>query len=125
MRETKQTAFFGSFDFDLIPKVLTITAGTRYFKFNNYSAGSVLSSFLCFEAVLQPSGCHAGDSYNLNAANLSDSESGFKSRGNLTWHITPDAMVYYTYSQGFRPGRLQPEWRRRARLHARLVRPST
>jgi outer membrane receptor protein involved in Fe transport len=36
--------------------------------------------------------------------NLSDSESGFKSRGNLTWHITPDTMVYYTYSQGFRPG---------------------
>ncbi len=31
-------------------------------------------------------------------------ESGFKSRGNLTWHITPDMMLYYTYSQGFRPG---------------------
>jgi outer membrane receptor protein involved in Fe transport len=30
--------------------------------------------------------------------------SGFKSRGNLTWHVTDDAMVYYTYSQGFRPG---------------------
>ena len=58
MRETKQTAIFGSFDFDLIPKVLTITAGTRWFEFKNYSAGSVLSSFVCFEAVLQPSGCH-------------------------------------------------------------------
>ena len=23
---------------------------------------------------------------------------------NLTWHITPDVMAYYTYSQGFRPG---------------------
>ncbi len=23
---------------------------------------------------------------------------------NLTWHVTPDAMVYYTFSQGFRPG---------------------
>ena len=30
--------------------------------------------------------------------------SGFKSRGNLTWHVTQDAMVYYTFSQGFRPG---------------------
>ena len=29
---------------------------------------------------------------------------GFKSRANLTWHITPDIMAYYTYSQGFRPG---------------------
>src|SRR6266436_1795409 len=26
------------------------------------------------------------------------------SRGNLPWHITPDAMLYYTYSQGYRPG---------------------
>ena len=36
--------------------------------------------------------------------NLNKSESGFKSRANLTWHITPDIMAYYTYSQGFRPG---------------------
>ena len=30
--------------------------------------------------------------------------SGFKSRGNVTWHITSDMMAYYTFSQGFRPG---------------------
>jgi outer membrane receptor protein involved in Fe transport len=48
-------------------------------------------------------GC-LNDNYNLNAQNLRDTESGFKSRGNLTWHILPDLMVYYTYSQGFRPG---------------------
>ncbi len=33
MRETKQTAFFLSVDYDIIPKVLTITAGTRHFRF--------------------------------------------------------------------------------------------
>jgi iron complex outermembrane receptor protein len=107
LRETKQTAFFASVDFDLIPKVLTFTAGTRHFLFQNSMAGSVLSSFGCFEAGLPPGGCHAGPggpSYNLNAENLRDSESGWKSRGNLTWHVTPDAMVYYTFSQGFRPG---------------------
>ena len=104
-RETRQLAFFGSFDYDLIPKTLTLTAGTRYFKFNNYEAGSVSASFGCFEAPLTPTGCHNPlYSYNLNAAGLEDTESGFKSRGNLTWHITPDAMVYYTFSQGFRPG---------------------
>lgn len=104
VRTTKQTAFFASVDFDLIPKVLTVTAGTRHFKFDNSSAGSVLSSFLCFEGGVPPDGCHAGDSYNLNAQHLKNSESGFKSRGNITWHITPDTMVYYTFSQGFRPG---------------------
>jgi iron complex outermembrane receptor protein len=36
--------------------------------------------------------------------NLNKGDHGFKSRGNLTWHITPDIMAYYTFSQGFRPG---------------------
>ena len=108
LRETKQLAEFLSVDFDLIPKVLTLTAGTRHFRFDNSMAGSVLSSFGCFEGGAPP--CQPLDpfslpySYNLNAQNLKDSESGWKSRGNLTWHITPDVMVYYTFSQGFRPG---------------------
>ncbi|TLY53863.1 MAG: TonB-dependent receptor, partial [Gammaproteobacteria bacterium] len=102
VRETKQTAFFASVDVDLIPKVLTATLGTRHFRFDNSMAGSVLSSFGCFEAGLPP--CLSSFSFNLNAQNLSDTESGYKSRGNLTWHITPDVMVYYTFSQGFRPG---------------------
>jgi outer membrane receptor protein involved in Fe transport len=104
-RETKQTAFFVSTDLDLIPKVLTLTLGTRHFRFDNSEEGSVLSSFGCFEAGTPATGCHSPlYSYNLNADNLRDSESGFKNRGNLSWHITPDAMVYYTFSQGFRPG---------------------
>jgi iron complex outermembrane recepter protein len=104
VRQTRQTAFFVSLDYDLIPKVLTLTLGTRHFLFENFSAGSVLSSFDCFEAGAPATGCHAGYSYNLNADNLRNTESGTKSRGNLTWHITPDVMVYYTFSQGFRPG---------------------
>ena len=107
LRETKQTAFFASADFDLIPKVLTVTLGTRHFLFENSYVGNVTSSFGCFEAgaLPTPTGCHdPAYSYNLNAANLADSETGFRSRGNLSWHITPDVMVYYTFSQGFRPG---------------------
>jgi iron complex outermembrane recepter protein len=105
VRDTKQTAFFLSVDFDLIPKVLTATLGTRHYQFKNTLAGSVLASFGCFEAVVSAGGCHdPAYSHDLNAANLADTESGFKSRANLTWHVTPDVMVYYTYSQGFRPG---------------------
>jgi iron complex outermembrane receptor protein len=104
VRDTKQTAFFASFDFDLIPKVLTVTAGTRHFRFENSMAGSVLSSFGCFEAGLPVGGCASASSFNLNAQNLNDTESGWRSRANLTWHIIPDVMVYYTFSQGFRPG---------------------
>jgi iron complex outermembrane recepter protein len=103
VRETKQTAFFASVDYDLIPKVLTATLGTRHFRFENSSEGSVSGSFTCFEGGAPATGCIT-DTYNLNSQNLRDTESGYKSRGNLTWHVTPDVMVYYTYSQGFRPG---------------------
>jgi outer membrane receptor protein involved in Fe transport len=41
---------------------------------------------------------------NLDALHLNKSYVGFKSRGNLTWHVTDDALLYYTWSQGFRPG---------------------
>ncbi len=104
-RETKQLAFFVSADYDIIPKVLTATVGTRHFRFDNSSGGSVLSSFGCFEAGTPAGGCHnPAYSYNLNTQGLSDTESGWKSRANLTWHLTRDAMLYYTWSQGFRPG---------------------
>jgi len=108
VRETKQLAFFASVDYDIIPKVLTVTAGTRHFKFDNSSKGSVTGSFGCFEGGVPDTGCHvlepAPFAFNLDAAHLKDSESGWKSRGNITWHVTPDVMVYYTFSQGFRPG---------------------
>jgi len=103
VRDTKQTAFFVSVDFDLIPKVLTATLGTRHFLFENSLVGSVSGSFFCYEQGAPATGC-LGTNFNLNAQNLRDTESGTKSRGNLTWHITPDVMVYYTFSQGFRPG---------------------
>ena len=41
---------------------------------------------------------------NLGAENLSHLYTGFKSRANLSWKVTPDVLVYYTWSQGFRPG---------------------
>ena len=103
-RETKQTAFFASIDVDLIPKILTLTVGTRHFSFENSYKGSVMSSFGCYEAGTPPGGCTSYASYNLDAQDLQGKESGFKSRANLTWHFMPDAMVYYTFSQGFRPG---------------------
>jgi iron complex outermembrane receptor protein len=103
VRETRQLAFFASVDFDIIPKVLTVTGGTRHFRFQNSSAGSVTGSFGCFEQGVPAGGCLI-DNFDLNTQNLRDTESGFKSRGNITWHVTPDTMVYYTFSQGFRPG---------------------
>ena len=105
-RETKQTAFFASFDYDLVPKTLTLTVGTRHFKFDNSYVGSVGGSFGCYEGGVVATGCvnYPTFAYNLDSQGLHGTESGWKSRANLTWHFTPDAMVYYTFSQGFRPG---------------------
>jgi outer membrane receptor protein involved in Fe transport len=35
---------------------------------------------------------------------LNQKFSGFKSRANLSWKVLPDILVYYTWSQGYRPG---------------------
>jgi iron complex outermembrane receptor protein len=100
-RGYRQLAFFTSLDFDIIPKVLTITAGTRYYRFDNFEKGAVTGSFFCYEAG--PAPC-LNSATNIDAENLRNTYTGFKSRINLTWHILPDVLAYYTWSQGFRPG---------------------
>ena len=96
-RGYNQTAFFGSVDYDLIPKVLTVTGGTRYYKYDEDEVGSQYKT--TGECVNKPNGnCHT------DPINWSGTFTGFRSRGNLTWHVTPDMMLYYTFSQGFRPG---------------------
>ncbi|MDP9089849.1 MAG: TonB-dependent receptor [Pseudomonadota bacterium] len=101
-RGYKQYAIFGSGDYDLIPNVLTLTAGTRYYHFSNKETGMSVSGFGCYEAG--PAPCTTETATNMNAENLRSTYSGFKSRANLSWHVAPDVLVYYTWSQGFRPG---------------------
>lgn len=100
-RGYRQTAFFASGDFDIIPKVLTITAGTRYYRFVNDERGDATSSFGCYEAG--PAPCTASAN-NIDSLGLHTVYKGFKSRANITYHFLPDALVYFTWSQGFRPG---------------------
>jgi iron complex outermembrane recepter protein len=106
-----QKAIFGSADIDLIPRTLTLTLGTRYYDTNNFEVGSNVGSFGCeiygpYNGDVPTSPCTIPETNgnNLNVKNLNDTYKGFRSRANLTWHIDSDAMVYYTWSQGFRPG---------------------
>ncbi len=114
-RGYKQTALFTSVDWDLIPKVLTLTAGTRYFRYTEDEVGSQYGTPGCINTLNGSKGCSGatpiGGGLDPNpVTGAKDSEfhtatyTGFRSRGNLTWHVTPDAMLYYTYSQGYRPG---------------------
>ena len=94
-----QQAVFGSVDFDIIPKVLTITAGTRYFNYNETERGSQYGTN---SACLNVLTCFHGIDIDANNDNVS--YSGFKSRLGLQWHPTEHTMFYYLFSQGFRPG---------------------
>ena len=104
-RGYQQTAAFGSMDFDIIPKRLTVTVGTRYYHFKNTEVGSAVSSFDCYVGTPTTTPC-SNYTYgtNLNAENLNSVYSGFRSRANLSFKATDDILIYYTWSQGFRPG---------------------
>jgi len=104
-----QKAAFASVDFDIIPKVLTITGGTRYYRIDTTEKGAVVGSFGCKDfsgtATPTPNPCVNHSNFtNLDALHLDKLYTGFKSRANVTWKVTPDIMVYYTWSQGFRAG---------------------
>jgi outer membrane receptor protein involved in Fe transport len=101
-----QKAAYTSIDFDLIPKVLTLTGGTRYSRTYTWEVGSDVTSFGCqILAAPVPNPCVNHSSFtNLDALGLRQTYSTFTSRANLSWKVTPDTLVYYTWSQGFRAG---------------------
>ncbi|HEY4749645.1 MAG TPA: TonB-dependent receptor [Steroidobacteraceae bacterium] len=129
-RGYKQKAAFTSVDFELIPKVLTLTAGTRYFRFDERADGGDVGSFYCkfyggYHATSftpcsssnnngfnhnfypGPPGFIPGAEFGPYGTNLTGSrqtETGTRSRANLSWKVTDSALLYYTFSQGYRPG---------------------
>ncbi|MGC1305296.1 MAG: TonB-dependent receptor, partial [Caulobacteraceae bacterium] len=97
-----QYAAFASVDFDVIPDMLTITAGTRWYQYNEFELGSQYGTNS--SCVNVPNGMCGSGTVNINAANDHVTYSGFKSRFNVTYRPMSNLMVYYTFSQGFRPG---------------------
>ncbi len=101
-RGYKQTAGFVSMDYDIIPG-LTVTAGTRWYQYQEFEVGSVYSAELpCLDV---PNGeCGAGSYTNISAENERKTYVGFKSSAGVQYHVDDDIMLYYKWSQGFRPG---------------------
>lgn len=96
-----QLAFFGSVDIDLIPKVLTLTGGTRYYKYTEYEVGTQYGTD---SSCLNVANGKCLSNVNIDSHNDHVTYTGFKSRGELTWHFKPNSIVYALFSQGFRPG---------------------
>jgi iron complex outermembrane recepter protein len=109
-RGYNQKAAYTSVDFELIPHKLTLTAGTRYSRTETWEVGSTVGGYGCqtIEFPNAPNPCvnepKDHDFINLNAEHLDRTFSGFKSRANLSWKVAEDALLYYTWSQGFRAG---------------------
>ncbi|HTX05290.1 MAG TPA: TonB-dependent receptor, partial [Steroidobacteraceae bacterium] len=104
-RVDRDKAVFAQATWDITHQ-LSLTGGLRFYKYDNsllgfygfnypdYSSTGTPSCFL--PAIVKNSPCT-----DLNAET---SATGHVPRVNLTYNITPDKMVYATYSEGFRPG---------------------
>lgn len=107
---TQKAAFFST-DIDIVPKKLTLTLGTRWYDMVDFEYGANVGSFGCEiygpydgDVPSYPCGLPQSNGTNLNEKNLYKSYVGTRSRVNLAWHVTDEAMLYYTWSQGIRPG---------------------
>ena len=120
-----QKAAYASADFDIVPHKLTITGGIRYFDMYDSELGGDVGSFYCkifgssqlvgypvVNGSYAPCGTDgvpdgAKSPYGTDFAQQNPHtliETGKRGRADLSWHVTPDKLLYYTYSQGFRPG---------------------
>jgi iron complex outermembrane receptor protein len=105
LRVDRDYAAFGELAWDVVPK-LTLTGGLRLFKYKNSLVGffgynnpgfSSNPQYACAApAVVDGSPCT-----NLDKVT---SDTDFIHRLNATYKFTDDALVYATWSRGFRPG---------------------
>ena len=93
-------ALFTEANFDITPK-LTLTAGIR-----GFIAKNSLFGFSGFNSAVGAPGCTPTQRSDLPCVNIDKRvrESGETHKASLSWKVTPDKMVYATYSTGFRPG---------------------
>lgn len=127
LRRDRQFALFGEASFDIIPDKLTITGGARYYNEQASMEGGSSTSFTgsvradCATVSTDPATglttCNyvpkavapttLGASSVLSTALAGISPTTYKGvifKGNLTYKIDPNSLIYATYSEGFRPG---------------------
>jgi iron complex outermembrane receptor protein len=123
-RGYEQIAAFASVDFDILPN-LTATVGSRYYEMDTFQVGLNAGSFYCRPlgglyganpSIAATGNCVQGNvldnrpiapsqrQFTDSDFGLTKTYTGTRSRFNLKWQINDDAMVYGTWSEGFRPG---------------------
>ncbi|MCJ2188680.1 TonB-dependent receptor [Novosphingobium beihaiensis] len=87
----KQLAGFGEVTWHATPE-LSVTGGLRYYDYTRTASGEV--------TVVDPLVGFSASPYTT----YKTKENGFLYKGNVSYQITPEAMVYATVSSGQRPG---------------------
>jgi iron complex outermembrane recepter protein len=116
-RGYKQLAEFASIDFDIIPKVLTISGGIRHFMYESSETGGDVGSFYCKafhpttyfgfcgqNPIAGAFGSSPPYGTDFSARQTAVTNVGNRERANITYHFLPGQMLYATFSQGFRAG---------------------
>ena len=109
IRIDRDYAVFGEVSFDLTPTV-TLTGGGRAYKYDNslvgffgfsdgYSSGTGVAA--CFADSFADPDVSGSPCTNVDKRTK---DTGFIHRLNATWKPNKDALVYATWSRGFRPG---------------------
>lgn len=127
LRRDRQFAVYGEASFDIVPDKLILTGGARYYSESAGMYGGSSTSFSgsvranCASVSTNPStgltSCNyvplavapstlpASANLSVNLAGINPAKySGVLFKGNLTYKVTPDSLLYFTYSEGFRPG---------------------
>ncbi|WP_338064639.1 TonB-dependent receptor [Tsuneonella mangrovi] len=100
-RVDRDYAAFADGSYDILDN-LTLDAGIRYFKTKNSLGG-----FSGFAGTVSSASCTptaASDPVPCTLFDFTTKDSGETHKVSLTWKMTPDAMLYGTYSTGYRPG---------------------
>ncbi|MEM6914183.1 MAG: TonB-dependent receptor, partial [Pseudomonadota bacterium] len=106
-RTEEQLAIFGELSFDIIPDVLTVTGGVRYYEIDSDFEGSsnfANGIFTTPDVALDDQ--DSGRDYDVSGDHTTDplTTDGTVFKANISWKPTDEVLVFATYSEGFRPG---------------------
>ena len=116
LRSEDQKAVFGEVTYDIIPSKLIASAGFRYYDQSVGLRGTIGSiygecAYGAYNQVLTgtcspppPGGVYGVNLDKKLAGKDPSKSSGVIPRFNLEYRATDDAMIYATYTEGFRPG---------------------
>ena len=128
-RRDRQFSVYGEASYDIIPSKLTLTGGMRYYNEQASLQGGSNTTFHCNTAAnpttasvscrgiydpatgtyspspTPPTYFGASSILSQRLAGINPATySGVLFKGNLTYRFTPDALAYFTFSEGYRPG---------------------